>query len=479
MSQNDSRRGFLRTLAAPALPLAAAQPVVYPVPEGEPASADYRVEIDGRRADVWNASVGEPWSTGNYGMGTSYGFVQFDSAGRAQVRIHAPGLDLAQVLVRPRSLGIRPMVVDRHTILLTVPTRTRLSVHPDGRKKPLLIFANPPEDKPPQRGDAGVLYFGPGVHRPESGVIELKSNQTLYLAGGAVLEAAVYAENAENIVIRGRGVLSGNRWKWRKGPAPGRLLSFSSCRNVKVEGIVLRGAWSWTLVPRNCENIDIANIKICNVRVQMNDDGINPCNSRHVRIRDCFVRTVDDCVAIKGLDYAAGDLDDIWIENSYLWCDSARVTLLGHESRAKFMQNIVYRNLDIFHHGEWPVFLLEPSDDMFLRNVRFEDLRIEVAPRTDHRGSLGEHLAVIRPYITQYSRTNTWGRIGDVIFRNIQVEGPGKHMVVVEGAPVHADRRIKRITFDNVRIRGEKLTADSMHAALGPWLRPPDEIVFR
>jgi hypothetical protein len=479
------RTGWLAALGAAALlaPCGYAQTtrvVTYPVPAGEAPAADYVVHVNGQRAEALTAAVGRPWADAPYDFGRAYAFVQFDFSGSVTVKIHSAGRDLEHAAMRGLSRDLKRTVLDRNTIAITLAGPCQLSVEPDGKKSPLLIFANELEKDPPGKNDPGVIYFGPGIHRPESGVVELKSNQTLYLAGGAILEANVHAQDAENVAIRGRGVLSGNRWEWRKGP--GWSIGLRNCRNVTIEGIVVRGAPHWTIVPSGCDHVTIANVKICNVRVQMNDDGINPCNSRRVAIRNCFVRTVDDCIALKGTNYEWGDVDGILVEDTILWCDSARVTLLGHESRAKLMQNIVYRNLEVVHFGGWPVFLLEPSDDMTLRNVRFENIRINgdhQPPRTGMFSSQAQQwFAVIRPAITQYSGKPVWGRIEDVTFKDIELTGaPGKYVILVEGAADHRDRRVRNISFENVTIQGERIIQDSMRLVFGPWLRPATEKV--
>ena len=45
------------------------------------------------------------------------------------------------------------------------------------------------------------------------------NDQTLYLAGGAVVKGGVLAQG-ENIRIVGRGILDGSDYEWRKGPTP-------------------------------------------------------------------------------------------------------------------------------------------------------------------------------------------------------------------------------------------------------------------
>lgn len=446
----------LTLLLAVAVPASAASRVVtYPAPPGEQLSMDYAVEVDGHPLDVYLARVNEP-PHDKLDFGGNYSFVQFDFSGNVEVTVHPKNRNLEHLAIQPAARSIRFSVTAPDTIAFRLDAPCRLSVEPDARRRPLLIFANPLEENAPKPGDPNVLYFGPGVHRPDNGFVEVKSNQTLYVAGGAVIEGAISADSAENVVIRGRGIISGNPWPWGKGPR-GRMVSLTSCRNVTVEGIILRGSWSWTLVPTGCEDVRITNVKVCGGRVN-NDDGINPVNSRHVTIQDSFVRTDDDCIAMKGLNRDWGNVDDIQVLDTILWCDRARIALLGHESRADAMQNIVWRNIDVIHFGNWPIFLLEPGENMELRNVLFENVRIN--------GEGQDKFAIIRPAINQYMREKTWGHIRNVTFRNIDLAGkPGKYQVLIEGGS--EKNRTANLTFENVRILGELLTKDSMRVVFG------------
>ncbi len=124
------------------------------------------------------------------------------------------------------------------------------------------------------------------------------------------------------------------------------------------------------------QNVTVRNVKLCNSRVQ-NDDGINPCNSQDVLITDCFIRSDDDCIAMKGVNFGRGsnDVQRITVENSTLWCDRARIFLLGHESRAEYMRDLTLKNLDIVHFT-MTVFLFEPGEDMRMEGIHVKDVRI-------------------------------------------------------------------------------------------------------
>ena len=428
--------------------------VTYTAPAGEILSADYEVHAAGQKIDIYMARVLDPPFAGKrWDHGGSYSFANFDIAGRIEVRIVSKR-SLRNVVIRPQSSGVKPILLDDHTLKLTLDRPYKLSVEPDGKKAPLLLFANPLEKNVPKPDDKDVVHFGPGVHKPEK--VVLQSNQTLYLAGGAVVKAEVLAQGT-NMRICGRGILDGSDWEWRKGPV-GNLIAIRNSSDIEINGITIRGSSHWTIVPRNCQRVTIRNVKLCNSRVQ-NDDGINPCNSQDVLITDCFIRSDDDCVALKGLDFSApnSNVERITVENSILWCDRARIFLLGHESRAAFMRSITLRNLDIVHFSMTP-FLLEPGEDMRLEDITIEDIRIH--------GEGQREFIRLRPVVNQYMRNKVPGFIRNVRFRNVTVHGQaGDYLVQIQGADT--EHNVRDITFENVSVVDSKLTKESKRVRIG------------
>lgn len=116
----------------------------------------------------------------------------------------------------------------------------------------------------------------------------------------------ITGNNLTNITISGRGTIDGRGAIWwnakkdgtLKHPRP-RLISFSDCTNVLIEGITAVNSPSWTVNPIHCQNVNIRGITIVNPADSPNTDGINPDSCRLVRISDCYISVGDDCISIK------------------------------------------------------------------------------------------------------------------------------------------------------------------------------------
>jgi hypothetical protein len=140
-----------------------------------------------------------------------------------------------------------------------------------------------------------------------------------------------------------------------------------------------------------------------------------------------------------------------------LWCDRARIFLLGHESRAPFMRDITLRNLDIIHFTMTP-FLFEPGEDMRLENVLVENVRM-------HGEGQNEFIR-LKPVVNQYMRKKVPGFVKNVRFKNVAVTGkPGTYRVQLEGAD--AEHTVEDVVFENVTILGQPLTRTTPGVSIG------------
>jgi hypothetical protein len=432
--------------------------------DGSDPDSPYRVRVGGQPATVYRAHTWDPGYVPSYG-GT-YWFCSFDMAGPVQVEVSTTR-SLDKLVVLPESRGVVVKVTGTDA-MMQFSQPGQIVFEPDGKNGPLLLFANPPEATPPDKNDLNVKYFGPGLHRADA--IQLTDNQTLYLAPGAVVQGGIHARG-RNITIRGRGILDGLPYPRFKGPTRYPVL-LENCRNLTVEGIVIKDGWSWTFVPRGCDGIRVENVKLLCARVE-NGDGFDPVNSRNVTLVNSFIRSDDDCISPKGMGadwldfYRAEDagrltgapMDNLIVEHSILWTDRAHVWRLGAECVTPVMRNFIFRDIDVLHFADlWTAdevpfcISLEPSDDLTQENIVFENIRIRTS------GQRG--LIDVRPKVTQWARQPVPGRIQNVVFRNVSFTGPaGKApgRVRVSGpGPKHS---VANVRFENVTRNGEILSA--------------------
>lgn len=207
------------------------------------------------------------------------------------------------------------------------------------------------------KAGGGTVYFPSGKYL--TGAIHLTSNITIFIDAGAELHFSdnfddylpmvqtryegvdvtsfsplFYAYGAENIAIKGSGLIDGHGKKWwdlvegfkkdqprtrwqhlfdslntnillpddpaqmKRGFLRPPFIQPMYCRNVLVEGIHIRNSPFWTINPEFCENVTVHAVTINNPH-SPNTDGINPESCRYVHISDCHISVGDDCITIK------------------------------------------------------------------------------------------------------------------------------------------------------------------------------------
>lgn len=258
----------------------------------------------------------------------------------------------------------------------------KAGARPDGKTLNTKLI-NATIDKLSAKG-GGTLYFPSGVYL--TGPVRLKSNITIDLEAGAVLRFSdrfehylpfvemryegvvmksfsplLYAADAENITITGRGTLDGQGQKWwdeffrvlidlqKNGvqdvnpyqPLWDRVNDVKAlyaetnedykstlqrrffrppffqtlrCKDITIEGVKFINSPFWTINPNFSENITIHGITINNPD-SPNTDGINPESCKNVRISDCYITVGDDCITIKSGRDAQGRRYNVPCEN--------------------------------------------------------------------------------------------------------------------------------------------------------------------
>ncbi len=438
----------------------------YPVPQGMEASPDYLVSAGGQSIFVYRTPV--------------CSLATFAVTGEVEVEIKVQR-PITHPVIRPLARGIKP-VVERGSLRFRLPGPGQLAIEvDDDLHRPLFLFANAPEPKAPKAGAAQVRYFEGGkIH--EAGRIELKDNETVYLAGGAVVRGSIHAKHASGLRIAGPGMLDGST-----RTTQARLVELDTCRNVEVSDVILQGSYGWTLVPRCSENILIHNIKVVGWRD--NDDGCDPDSSRHVTVANSFFRTKDDCIAVKAHDYSGKsgasksdpgkfNTDDVCVTNSIFWSSEwGHALTVGFAVGAPSIRHVVFTDCDIIKKEKGPALSIDNHDLGAVEDVRFEDIRVEEGC---------DKLLALKVAFSQYSadcpseffrnnparkeaqgdawqqvlrekRSGTRGTIRNVLFKNIRIGGdrlPGSDIVGFS-----ARHEVSEVVFKNLSFQGKTLSS--------------------
>ena len=440
--------------------------IVYKAPEGEELSAKFKVSVNGVDVPVYNAKICTEDQQGRHKAGIYEeahlhfditGFVSFDmKKGPVKISVSVDEL-IATAKILPTSFGIIPTIKGK-TLTFEVDKPQHVTVEINGDHiRSLHVFVNPEETDIPDPNDPDVIYFGPGIHEITS-VRVVGDNKTVYIAGGAVVRGIIgegeqsrwgssFEIRGKNIAFRGRGIFD-------QGLVPrtnARRTMSVTVDGFNMEGVVLCNSSQWTVSLRDCNNVHIDNIKLFGHRA--NSDGIDINSSVDVLVENCFLRTWDDLIVVKTLKNSEQDAERIRVRKCVLYNEIAHALSIGAELTRR-VEDVVFEDCDIIgdHGREWTLRIYH-TDKALIKNVRFENIRIEESVKF---ASLWINTAI---WTTDAER----GHIEDVVFRNITVNNSGYPLhKEFEFYGFDAEHAIKNVLIDNVVINGRKVVQEDI-----------------
>jgi hypothetical protein len=404
----------------------------------------------------------------------------FDMKGTVEVTVISNKHRIEHAVIRPLSFQI-PFQTEADALSFTLNRPCKLSIEINGERfSNLHLFANPIEIDTPKpgapyvlqvhpgthrfgdiaeevhrlshsnNGEQQTIYFMPGFHYFEDPMLYIPSGTTVYIAGGAILCGSFICNHAENIIIRGRGVLYLSNME-KTTYLRGVQIQFS--KHIEIEGIITLDPPHYSIYLGESAHIRIANFKSFSARGWC--DGIDMMASSNVDIRDVFLRTSDDCIAIYGSrgEYY-GDSREITIKDSIFWADVAHAMHVGihgdHQNNGDTVENIRFENIDVLEHHEpqenyWGVMAICAGDNNTVRDVTFDQIRVEDF-------ELGQLFDVRVVWNEKYNPVpGRW--IENIVFSNITYNGNNTNPSRLLG--YDEEKRVKGIHFQNVQINGK------------------------
>lgn len=334
----------------------------------------------------------------------------------------------------------------------------------------------------------GKVSFPAGKYK--TGGLILRDNITLFLEAGATLIASrdtndykatqnnsgdiipvlVYAKDAQNISIEGKGVIDGAATHQygdldavdgfiaditenaRKAGVPMKryyhykpytsMIYFENCKNISVRDITLRASQFWTLHAKWTDYLTISGVKVfSDLERGINADGIDIDGCRNVTISDCFIETGDDAIVLKttATNGVSRSCENVTVTNCVLTSSSTALKL-GTESHADF-RYISFSNCIIRNSNRGIGIIVR--DGATAENISFSNINIECKRR--HFNWWGNADPIWLVVLKRRSESKI-GTIRNVSFQNIIAHAQGTSKI--EG---FEGKTLENITLDNVQ----------------------------
>ena len=295
--------------------------------------------------------------------------------------------------------------------------------------------------------------------------MRIPSHTSIYLAEGAVLVGALIVSRAENVRIFGRGCLWLAHFERFTGLCAIRI---SHGKNIRVEGIHLLNPPHYSVYIGGSEGVWVQDIAAFSCEGW--SDGIDIMSSRDITIRDCFLRTSDDCIAIYGRRWEYnGDSRNICVSGCVLWADVAHPTNIGthgdYENDGNILEKIRFENMDILEHREHQMnylgcLAINAGDRNTVRDVCYENIRIEPFVH-------GKILDIQVKCNPDYNPA-PGKRIEHITLKDICYMGTGEVPSCIQG--YSEDGEVSDVFIKNLFIRGRKVqTLEEAGIYVGPF----------
>ncbi len=225
--------------------------------------------------------------------------------------------------------------------------------------------------------------------------------------------------------------------------------------DITIEGITVINGSNWHVVPTACNSVTIRNLNI--FTFGGTGDGIDIVGRTNTSISGCFIRSNDDCIAVKALSrkHPSGcrNVTGVHAHDCVFWNSNWGNALeIGYETRCEEIGDILFENCDIIHadfegNTSGGTFTIHNGDRALIHDVTYRDIRVE-----DSR----QKLIDIKVTNSKYSVDDQRGQVRGIRFENIAVADGAFPPSILQGCD--ETYQIDNILIKNLTVHGKHIT---------------------
>ncbi len=330
----------------------------------------------------------------------------------------------------------------------------------------------------------GIVLVPPGDYTV--GTIQLKDNITLHLETGATFylsqdskdfiqgsRTMIFAENAKNIAVTGRGTLDGlakynfsemqgadpeiseeikiareagidMRRYYRTGMQT-YMFILNNSTNILLQDISVIHSPLWNIRLNDCDRVFVRGIYIfSDLEKGVNADGIDICSTSNVTISDSVIITGDDSIVLKTPTRRGQDkvnpVENVVVTNCIL-SSSSTPLMIGTETFAD-IKHVIFSNCTIRNSNKG--FGINVQDGATVSDIIFSHLTIETNRRHWNWWGSAELCKFV---LRKRSENSRLGKIRDIIIDTIISHPRGT--TTIKG---HQDQPLENIRMSNVQL---------------------------
>jgi hypothetical protein len=450
-----------------------------PQEDNVPQFKNVRLYVAGKRVPIFSTKINVSQTfDGEAPDRIDSGVASFQLEGKATMILATNFRLNGKAVIRPVDKGVTPIIDEaRRTIAFKIFSTGQYTIELS-HYVVIHLWIDPIDEVPSE--STITYYFGSGLHChgndpriPKNGIIALHTNEKVYLAQGAVVQAGFSAIDSEGIEIFGDGLIDGSAFDRNVARGTKTIpLDFSYCQNLTLKDFGVTDPAGWCFNLYFCSDSLVQNCKVVSSRA--NGDGISIQSCKRMNVNGCFVRSWDDSIVVKNYlswrDGSEGETESIHVSSCLIWTDLAQSMEIGYETIGQRMTDITFNDIVVLHNYHKAALSIHDANDADIKNVSFENITIEDAEEGRGNGNnlLLDFSVAYSPLWSDAHKKTALGSIDGVEVTNVKViQAKAGLMISIKGsidtreAYNGGEHLIKNVSICDFSVNGVMIDAGS------------------